>query len=130
MDRQVRRWQARGMTIEEQLPDDVLAIELEDAATRSVWVSMLGLLSSQTQQWHFVGLLAGQPRYASGTFAAPYTWGTLPLGRTMPPKEQWAPGMGEALAKLQDEILQDGWVEIGQGTQPWQHRYGRTGAES
>jgi len=117
------------MISREALPDDVLAIELEDAATRSIWVSMLGLLSSQTQQWHFVGLLAGEPRYTSGTFAAPYSWGTLPLGKTMPPKEEWAPGMQVALAKLQDEIEREGWVEIGQGAQPWEHRYRRTGQE-
>jgi hypothetical protein len=33
---------------------EALAVELEDAATRSVWTSMLGLLSSGTQMWHFV----------------------------------------------------------------------------
>lgn len=107
--------------------EGVLTVQLEDAATRSMWVSMLGLLSSQTQQWHFVGLLQGdvKPAYHSATFSAPYSWGTLPIGRTMPPKEAWAPGMQQALAELQREIEADGWVVVGVGEQPWEHQYRR-----
>lgn len=109
------------------MTEGLLTVHLEDAATRSVWVSMLGLLSSQTQQWHFVGLLPGdvKPAYRSATFAAPYSWGNLPIGRTMPPKEAWAPGMQRALAELQREIEADGWVEVGVGEQPWEHQYRR-----
>lgn len=51
-----------------------LAVELEDAATRSRWTSVLGLLSSETQMWHFVGLVGDRPVYQSPTFAAP-PWG-------------------------------------------------------
>lgn len=89
---------------------------------------MLGLLGSQTQQWQFVGTVAGEsgPRYSSPTFAAPYTWGTVPMGRTMPPKQQWAPDMAGSLAALQEEIERDGWVEVGVGDQPWEHRYRRS----
>jgi hypothetical protein len=104
---------------------DTLTIGLEDAATRSVWVSMLGLLTSQTQQWHFVGLDDGRVRYESPTFAAPYSWGTLPLGRTMLPRTEWAPDMNGALEELRAEILAGGWVEDGCGAQPWEFRYHR-----
>lgn len=110
------------------MTDEALTIELEDAATRSMWVSMLGLLSSETQQWHFVGIVEGddKPRYASGTFAAPYSWGSIPVGQTMLPQEQWAPGMESALRDLRDELEADGWVEVGVGQQAWQHQYRRS----
>jgi hypothetical protein len=102
---------------------ETLRIELEDAATRSRRVGLLGLLSGAMQMWHFVGLVDDQVRYDSPTFAAPYTWGHLPLGRTMLPTEERAPGMRQALEELRAEIAHDGWVEAGQGDQPWQHQY-------
>ena len=82
-------------------------------------------LFSQTtmQVWHFVALLDGELRYESPTFAAPYSWGNLPLGKTMTPKEEWAPGMREALEEVRGEILADGWLEVGCGAQPWEYRY-------
>ena len=92
---------------------------------RSTWVTMLGLLSSDTQQWHFVGMVDGKSRYSSATFAAPYSWGTIPMGKTMLPREEWAPGMAEALQELQLEITGDGWTEDSPGEQPWQHQYHR-----
>jgi len=52
-----------------------LHIDLEDAATRSWLVAMLGTLAMQTQQRHFVGMVDGELRYHSGTFASPYSWG-------------------------------------------------------
>lgn len=100
-----------------------LTIELEDAATRSWWTSALGLLSARTQMWHFVGLVGGRPAYTSPTFAAPYTWGTLPLGSTVLPRPEWAPGMADALDELRRDVRQDGWVEAGHGAQPWQDVY-------
>ena len=103
-----------------------LVVELEDAAARSMWTSMLGLLAAGTQMWHFVGLVEGRAAYESPTFAAPYTWGRLPLGRTMLPREEWAPGMDESLEELRRSIRSDGWVETGHGEQPWQDIYRRT----
>jgi hypothetical protein len=97
-----------------------LHIELEDAATRSWLVSMLGTLAMQTQQWHFVGMVDGELRYHSGTFAAPYSWGHLPLGPTMLPREEWTPGMAESLDSLRRELAEAGWIEVGKGEQPWQ----------
>jgi hypothetical protein len=102
---------------------EVLAVELEDAATRSVWTSVLGLLSSETQMWHFVGLVGDRLVYQSPTFAAPYSWGRLPLGKTMLPREEWAPGMGQALEELRTMIRNDGWIESGHGEHPWQDIY-------
>jgi hypothetical protein len=103
-----------------------LRVELEDAATRSAWVGLLGLVGGQvTQQWHFVGLVDGQVRYDSAVFAAPYSWGDVPLGRTATPQEDWAPGMAAALAGLRAEIARDGWVECGHGVEPWQLEYRR-----
>ena len=90
-----------------------------------MWVTMLGLLSSDTQQWHFVGMVDGKSRYSSATFAAPYSWGTIPMGKTMLPREEWAPGMAEALQELRLEITGDGWTEDSPGEQPWQHQYHR-----
>ena len=100
-----------------------LVVELEDAATRSAWTSMLGLLTSQTQMWHFVGLIGDRVAYESPTFAAPYSWGSLPLGKTMVPREDWAPGMGQALEEVRTEIRKDGWIESGHGEHPWQDIY-------
>jgi hypothetical protein len=106
-------------------PQGTLTIELEDAATRKGWVSTLGLLAGGMQQWHFVGLLGDEVRYDSDTFSAPYSWGHLPLGRTMLPRTEWAPGMNEALEGLRVEIAADGWVADGRGEQPWQDHYRR-----
>jgi hypothetical protein len=106
-------------------PEGTLSIELEDAATRRGWVSTLGLLAGTMQMWHFVGMLADEVRYESDTFSAPYSWGHLPLGRTMMPRNEWAPGMEEALDDLRGEIAADGWVLLGRGEQEWQDRYGR-----
>lgn len=124
MDTGPDRAQARGVkAAKETVPEGTLRIELEDAATRKGWVSTLGLLAGAMQMWHFVGLLGDEVRYDSDTFSAPYSWGHLPLGRTMLPREEWAPGMGEALDALRAEITADGWVADGGGAQAWQGRY-------
>lgn len=106
-------------------PTETLIVALEDAATRSVWTSMLGLLSTETQMWHFVGLIGERPLYQSPTFAAPYSWGQVPLGKTMLPREEWAPGMEQALEELRTMIRSDGWVESGHGEHPWDDIYRR-----
>jgi hypothetical protein len=99
-----------------------LRIELEDAATRSARASVAGL-GAGVQQWHFVGLVGDEARYDSGTFTAPYSWGGLPMGKTVLPEEGWAPGMGAALDRLRSEISGDGWLDAGRGDQPWQYHY-------
>ncbi len=104
-----------------------LTIELHDAAPRKAWVSTFSLLSGMRQQWHFVGLLGDEVRYHSGTFSAPYGLGYLTLGRTMLPRNEWAPGMNEALRGLRAEIAGDGWVADGRGDQAWQDHYRRPG---
>lgn len=107
----------------EEFPEGILRIELEDAATRKGWVSTLGLLAGAMQMWHFVALLGDEVCYDSDTFSAPYSWGHLPLGRTMLPCHEWAPGMEEALDSLRAEIAADGWVADGRGGQAWQDHY-------
>lgn len=102
-----------------------LRIELEDAATRRSWLGTLGLLSGGMQQWHFVGMLGDTVQYESDTFSAPYSWGHLPLGRTVLPREEWAPGMDEALDGLRREVETDGWVRAGRGEQDWEDLYRR-----
>lgn len=110
-------------TARDASPEGTLTIELEDAATRKAWVSTLGLLAGMMQQWHFVALLGGDVRYESDTFSAPYSWGHLPLGRTMLPRNEWAPGMDEALEALRAQIAADGWVAEGRGEHEWQDHY-------
>lgn len=115
---------ARGMSTEKgTVPVGTLTIELEDAATRRGWVGTLGLLSGGMQLWHFVGLVGDEVRYESDTFSAPYSWGHLPLGRTLLPRNDWAPGMDEALEALRAKIAADGWVAVEHGEQAWQDHY-------
>jgi hypothetical protein len=47
-------------------------------------------------------------RYDSDIFSAPYSWGHLPLGRTMLPRHEWPPRWGDALDTLRAEIMADG----------------------
>lgn len=115
-------------TSEATTSKESLTVQLEDAATRRGWVSTLGLLAGAMQQWHFVAILDNQVRYESDTFSAPYSWGHLPLGRTMLPREAWAPGMDQALTGLRQEIIADGWVETGHGAQPWEDHFVRAPA--
>ncbi|HYN30150.1 MAG TPA: hypothetical protein VES95_09820 [Dermatophilaceae bacterium] len=98
-------------------------IELEDQLRRLKWYSPLRFASMGVQQWHFVGLVDGAVRYESGTFAAPWGWGVEPLGKAIPPREEWAPGIEEALDELRTEITADGWAEVECGARPWQHTY-------
>ena len=105
--------------------EETLTVQLEDAATRHAWVSTLGLLAGTMQQWHFVATVDEHVEYESDTFSAPYSWGHLPLGRTMLPREQWAPGMDQALTELRQQIIGDGWVEAGHRDQPWEDHFVR-----
>jgi hypothetical protein len=124
MDNGGQRAQAQEVdTVRRPDRQGILGIELEDAATRSWWVGTLGLLAGVMQQWHFVGILGDEVRYESDTFSAPYSWGHLPLGRTMRPRNEWAPGMDAALEAVRAEIVDDGWVLDGHGEQAWQDRY-------
>ena len=105
-----------------------LVIELEDSLKRLKWYAPMRLFSQTTMQvWHFVALLDGEVRYESPTFAVPYSWGNLPLGKTMTPEEEWAPGMASALEDLRAEILAGEWQEVGCGAQPWEYKYRKAG---
>lgn len=105
-----------------------LVVELDDSLNRLKWYSPMRLFSQTTMQmWHFVGRMDGKLRYESPTFAAPYSWGDLPLGKTMTPNEEWAPGMQSALEELRAELRADGWLEVGCGAQPWEYRYRKAG---
>lgn len=99
-----------------------LRVEL---VTASLPVTLLGL-GAGTQQWQFVGTVDGDPVLRSATFAAPYSWGGIPMGKTVPPQEEWAPGMTQALEDLKREVERAGWVEIDRGEQPWEITYARS----
>jgi len=105
-----------------------LQVELEDAGGTRWWKGLLATVSSQYGNAYrrFVGRVDGQARYASSTFSVPRTWGEIP------PQEQWAPEMTDALTELRRELEKDGWVEVGRGDQPWALRYQRatSGASS
>lgn len=101
--------------------EEMLRIELEDAASRSWWARILYTLGSQygRSQLRFVGKTDDQRRlYVSDTFPAP------PLGAT-PPEEQWAPGMEASLAELRQQLAREGWSEAGRGRRPWELTYTR-----
>ncbi len=100
-------------------PSRSLTIEL---LTASSAVTVLGL-GAGTQQWQFVGKVDDQPLFTSAAFAAPYSWGGIPMGKTVMPQEEWAPGMSRALDDLKREIQQHGWVECTHGQQPWDLEY-------
>lgn len=106
--------------------EEVLRIELEDAASRSWWARILYTLGSQhgRSPLRFVGKTDDQRRlYVSDTFPAP------PLDAT-PPEEQWAPGMQASLAGLCQQLKWDGWAEVGRGQRPWELTYTRHSASS
>jgi hypothetical protein len=93
----------------------------EDIAGTSWWAGALATLASQSGNAYlrFVGRVDGHRRYKGATFPAPRTLGALPS------KEAWAPGMTKSLQDLRRDIENDGWVEIGLGTEPWAFRYER-----
>jgi hypothetical protein len=99
-----------------------LQIELEDVAGTSWWAGLVATLTSQSDNAYlrFVGRVDGRHRYIGATFPAPRTLGTLP------PEEAWAPGMTKSLHDLRRDIENDGWVEVGRGTEPWALKYERS----
>jgi hypothetical protein len=98
-----------------------LQIELEDVGGTSWWTSLLATLSSQygNAYLRFIGRVDGEVRYTSSTFPVPRTLGTLP------PQEEWAPEMRQALEELRRDLDRDGWVQVGRGEHPWALRYER-----
>ena len=69
-----------------------LEIELEDVGGTSWWAGITTTLASQSGDAYmrFVGRLNSDRRYKGPTFPSPRTLGTLP------PQEEWAPGMNKA----------------------------------
>ncbi len=98
-----------------------LEIELEDVGGTSWWAGIATTLTSQSGNatMRFVGTTNGVRRYKGSTFPLPRTFGTLP------PQEDWAPGMTRSLEELCREIQGDGWVQVGRGAEPWAYRYQR-----
>jgi hypothetical protein len=100
---------------------ETLKIELEDVGGTSWWAGVLTTLAAQSGNAYlrFVGTVDGDRRYKGATFTSPRTWGTLP------PQEQWAPGMTKSLQELEREIADDGWVLVGRGSHAWDRVYER-----
>ena len=98
-----------------------LRVDLEEVGARHWWAALLATLSAQygNAYMRFVGVVDGKPRYFSATFAVPRTWGSIP------PREEWAPGMTAALAELRQQIEDDGWQHLGSGDRSWQLTYQR-----
>jgi hypothetical protein len=107
-------------THHEAMDSDTLQIKLEDVGLASWWARVILILTSQsgTAYMRFVGSTNGDRRYKGSTFPS-CTLGTLP------PQEEWAPGMTQSLEELCRELDDDGWVQVGRGTQPWAYRYQR-----
>jgi hypothetical protein len=121
-----RRWSEaplRRTTAQPAEPDATLRIALEDIGGTSWWAGLLTTLTSQSgsAQLRFVGTVDGERRYEGPAFSAPRTFGCVP------PEEQWAPGMAASLTDLRRVLENDGWVEVGRGTEPWALLYRRPG---
>ena len=98
-----------------------LQIKLEDVGGTSWWASVITTLTSQSGSTYlrFVGSTNGDRRYKGYAFPSPRTLGTLP------PQEEWAPGMTQSLEELCRELEDDGWVQVGRGAEPWAYTYQR-----
>ena len=96
-------------------------IKLEDVGLTSWWARVIAILTSTpgNAYMRFVGSINGDRRYKGSTFPSPRTLGTLP------PQEEWAPGMTQSLEELCRELEDDGWVQVGRGAEPWAYRYQR-----
>jgi len=99
-----------------------LQITLEDVGATSWWAGVIATLTSESGNAYmrFVGSTNGDRRYKGSTFPAPRTLGTLP------PQEEWAPGMTQSLEELCRELEDDGWVQVGRGAEPWAYQYQRS----
>ncbi|MEU5842645.1 hypothetical protein [Rhodococcus sp. NPDC047139] len=100
---------------------ETLQVELEEVGARHWWAALLATLSSQSGNAYmrFVGVVDGEPRYSGPTFPVPRGWGTDP------PREKWAPGLGESLAELERQIESDGWKQVDHGSERWELTYRR-----
>jgi hypothetical protein len=98
-----------------------LQIKLEDVGGTSWWAGIIATLASQSGNafMRFVGSANGDRRYKGSTFPSPRTLGTLP------PQEEWAPGMTQSLDQLRRDLKDDGWVQVGRGAEPWAFQYQR-----
>jgi len=98
-----------------------LHIVLEDVGGTSWWAGVLTTLTSQvgSRLLRFVGSVDGDRRYKGPTFAAPRA------SRSVPPQEEWAPGMADSLRQVQRDVEADGWAQVGRGTDPWSFQYQR-----
>ena len=111
---------------------DTLEIELEDAGGTSPLASLLATLGSQFgNAYHrFVGR-AHSPDSRWPTYAI--VGKTFPAPRAfladLPPQDQWAQGMTQALNELREELLSQGWRPVGKGTHPWSFTYVRPGLD-
>ena len=111
---------------------DTLEIELEDAGGGSPLASLLATIGSQfgNAYYRFVGRAHSPdprwPTYAivGQTFPAPRAFAA-----DLPPQDQWAPGMTEALNELREELLSQGWRPVGKGAHRWSFTYVRPGLD-
>ena len=115
---------------EREVTEGLLTVHLEDAATRSMWVSMLGLLRPADPAVALRRAAAGgrEPGVQQRHLRRPLQLGDPADRSDHAAEEAWAPGMQQALAELQREIEADDWVEVGVGEQPWEHQYRRRSA--
>ena len=81
-----------------------LQIKLEDVGGTSWWAGVIATLTSQSGNTYlrFVASTNGDRRYKGSTFPSPRTSGTVP------PQEEWAPGMTQSLHELCRELEDDG----------------------
>ncbi len=100
---------------------ETLRLQLEEVGARHWWAALLASLSSQSGNAYmrFVGVVDGRARYRGAAFPVPRLWGTVP------PQDQWAPGMDDSLAEIQHRIEGDGWRPVDHGAQPWEVTYQR-----
>jgi hypothetical protein len=111
---------------------DTLEIELEDAGGTSTVASLLATLGSQfgNGYYRFVGRAhSADPRWPTYTIVGK----TFPTPRAflddLPPQDQWAEGMTQALDELREELLAQGWRPVGQGPHPWSFMYAQPGLD-
>lgn len=109
---------------------DTLEIELEDVGGTSMVASLLTTLGSQfgNAYYRFVGRAhSADPRWP--TYAIPGK--TFPAPRAflanLPPRNEWAEGMTQALTELREDLLAQGWQPVGHGAHPWSFTYTRPG---
>lgn len=99
-----------------------LVVRVEEVGARHWWMALLATLASQSGNAYmrFVGVVDEKSVYFSDTFPVPRIWGSIP------PQEQWAPGMTRCLHKLCREIEDAGWRLHENTIDPWSLSYERT----